>query len=273
MPDESALIEDKQNHNYFFAVCPECRKRGVKNRSEIRKYADGIASCESCARSRKGELTKDIPSLKLYVDPDLAPSHESHRQVNGVTPVIPRKPQPLSQPLIDSETLEYVDLLSRIMDKDLQDEILDCILVDRELVKSILSNPRLFSLKELKKHARRLNVIDPILEKPGQTFEDVLSKTSKPSKKTKRKAIKKWRSKKLQQKVSQSNKLPDTSKSQTSSPSKQESGETLPNVGGTTSPSSQHHRETEHAQANSSQANSAKDSKVNQEAKTVEHKI
>jgi hypothetical protein len=199
--------EDHVSHEYFFGICGECRKRGVNNRTETRRWADGIVSCESCARFRKGELDSDIPSLKLYLTQQgtegLRPSI-AMRQSNGITRPevqnIPVVSNPVS--IVSKEVLEEVQFLVDNVDEQLKTEILECIIEDKETLGKILSDSRFFSLRELRRHSKRLGKDEnpPNLEE----FEERLKKT-----------LPKTRGKKK----CQSKQNPGTSKSKTTSSS------------------------------------------------------
>lgn len=149
------FVPDKQ-HMYSFSNCPECRKRGVNNRTEVRGWPDNIPSCETCFRFRAGELDRDHPELKLFI---------------GKTPISPpSQPQPVihapisAQKIESSEHSQLVEELITGMDETLKAEVLECIMEDKDIVARVLSDSRYFSLKELRRHRDRIIGEEPEID-------------------------------------------------------------------------------------------------------------
>ena len=170
--------EDSISHETPLGYCPLCRQRGVNNRTELMRFGDFVC-CGSCKHFLKGELTRDIPELNLFLKDKTTkkpPAHKIHeeypRTVSRETPVIsPPEDE-------DTNSSEIAHWLSRTADNKLRRDLMHCMLHDRQLIYAILTNPRYFSLKELKQHAERLNKPEksPL---PDESFERIAIRRKK----------------------------------------------------------------------------------------------
>ena len=198
------------SNELIYKWCKQCQSRGVTNKAELRQWGDGIWSCESCWRYRNGELTKDIPELKIFLNaPKEQRPPEQPREHRVVSPVMKGISQPVS---LDKEVEDLAHYLAERPPKVLKEALYECVSEDKQLIFALLTDSRFFSLRELRKYARYAG--DPRDRADQKAFSEIEDNRPGNRKKRPRKG---YKSKHRRAFEAQKNGSPDSSKESSTS--------------------------------------------------------